>query len=66
MVTYVDETAELVAVQEIRRRALDIILVILMALMILAYVGKGVGNVVLTLVLLEWAYYARTDRKAHV
>jgi peptide/nickel transport system permease protein len=35
---------------------------ILMALMILAYVGKGVGNVVLTLVLLEWAYYARTAR----
>ena len=35
---------------------------ILMALMILAYLGKGVGNVVLTLVLLEWAYYARTAR----
>lgn len=35
---------------------------ILMALMILAYVGKGVGNVVLTLVLLEWSYYARTAR----
>jgi peptide/nickel transport system permease protein len=33
-----------------------------MALMILAYVGKGVGNVMLTLVLLEWAYYARTAR----
>lgn len=33
-----------------------------MALMILAYLGKGVGNVVLTLVLLEWAYYARTAR----
>jgi len=30
--------------------------------MILAYLGKGVGNVVLTLVLLEWAYYARTAR----
>ncbi|MDD0815173.1 ABC transporter permease [Curvibacter sp. HBC28] len=35
---------------------------ILMALMILAYLGKGVGNVMLTLVLLEWAYYARTAR----
>lgn len=35
---------------------------ILMALMILSYMGKGVGNVVLTLVLLEWAYYARTAR----
>ncbi|WP_410174374.1 ABC transporter permease [Pseudomonas helleri] len=35
---------------------------ILMALMILAWLGKGVGNVMLTLVLLEWAYYARTAR----
>ena len=31
-------------------------------MMILAYLGKGVGNVVLTLVILEWAYYARTAR----
>ncbi|GKS85908.1 ABC transporter permease [Acidovorax sp. SUPP1855] len=46
-------------------RVVDLLLsfpTILMALMILAYVGKGVGNVVLTLVLLEWAYYARTAR----
>jgi peptide/nickel transport system permease protein len=46
-------------------RLVDLLLsfpTILMALMILAYVGKGVGNVVLTLVLLEWAYYARTAR----
>lgn len=35
---------------------------ILVALMILAYVGKGIGNVVLTLVVLEWAYFARTAR----
>lgn len=35
---------------------------ILVALLILALLGKGVGNVVLTLVLLEWAYYARTAR----
>jgi len=35
---------------------------ILVAMMILAYLGKGVGNVVLTLVVLEWAYYARTAR----
>ena len=35
---------------------------ILMALMILAWLGKGVSNVMLTLVLLEWAYYARTAR----
>jgi peptide/nickel transport system permease protein len=46
-------------------RLVDLLLsfpTILMALMILAWVGKGVGNVVLTLVLLEWAYYARTAR----
>jgi peptide/nickel transport system permease protein len=46
-------------------RLVDLLLsfpTILMALMILAYVGKGVGNVMLTLVLLEWAYYARTAR----
>ncbi len=46
-------------------RLVDLILsfpTILMALMILAFLGKGVGNVVLTLVLLEWAYYARTAR----
>ena len=35
---------------------------ILVAMMILAYLGKGIGNVVLTLVVLEWAYYARTAR----
>jgi peptide/nickel transport system permease protein len=35
---------------------------ILVALMILAFLGKGVGNVMLALVLVEWAYYARTAR----
>lgn len=35
---------------------------ILVALMILAAVGKGVMNVVLALVIVEWAYYARTAR----
>jgi peptide/nickel transport system permease protein len=35
---------------------------ILVAMMILAYVGKGIGNVVLTLIVLEWAYFARTAR----
>lgn len=35
---------------------------ILIALLILALLGRGLGNVVLTLVLLEWAYYARTAR----
>lgn len=35
---------------------------ILVALLILAFFGRGVGNVIITLVLLEWAYYARTAR----
>lgn len=46
-------------------RLVDLLLsfpTLLMALMILAWTGKGVSNVVLTLVLLEWAYYARTAR----
>ena len=46
-------------------RLVDLLLsfpTILMALMILAWLGKGVGNVILTLVLLEWSYYARTAR----
>jgi peptide/nickel transport system permease protein len=35
---------------------------ILVAMMLLAFLGKSVTNVVLTLVLIEWAYYARTAR----
>lgn len=35
---------------------------ILIALMILAFLGKGVINVVLALILVEWASYARTAR----
>jgi peptide/nickel transport system permease protein len=35
---------------------------ILIALMILAFLGKGVLNVVLALVIVEWAAYARTAR----
>lgn len=35
---------------------------ILVALMILAVLGKGVMNVVFALVIVEWAYYARTVR----
>ena len=35
---------------------------ILAALMILAFLGKGVLNVVIALVVVEWAYYARTVR----
>lgn len=34
----------------------------LVALMILAFLGKGVGNVVLALIIVEWATYARTAR----
>lgn len=52
-------------VDTILMRLVDLLLsfpTILMSLMILAYVGRGVGNVVLTLVALEWAYYARTAR----
>ncbi|MGO1767665.1 MAG: ABC transporter permease [Advenella sp.] len=46
-------------------RTVDLMLsfpAILIAMMILAYLGKGIGNVILTLVILEWAYYARTAR----
>jgi peptide/nickel transport system permease protein len=35
---------------------------ILVALMILAFLGKGILNVVLALVIVEWATYARTAR----
>ncbi len=37
---------------------------ILVALMILALLGKGVMNVVLAIILVEWAGYARTSRSA--
>lgn len=46
-------------------RLVDLILAfpsILVALLLLALLGKGLGNVVLTLVIVEWAYYARTAR----
>jgi peptide/nickel transport system permease protein len=35
---------------------------ILVSMLILAYLGKGIFNVMGTLVVLEWAYYARTAR----
>ncbi|MFC0385062.1 ABC transporter permease [Muricoccus vinaceus] len=35
---------------------------ILSALMILAFLGKGIMNVVFALIVVEWAYYARTVR----
>lgn len=53
------------AVDAVIMRVVDLLMSlpsILVALLILALLGKGVGNVVLTLVLLEWAYYARTAR----
>ena len=37
---------------------------ILVALIVLALLGRGVGNVMLALVLVEWSYYARTARAA--
>jgi len=46
-------------------RLVDLLLAfpsILVAMMLLAFLGKSVTNVVLTLVLIEWAYYARTAR----
>ncbi len=52
-------------VDSIIMRVVDLIMAlpsILVALLMLAVFGRGVGNVILTLVLLEWAYYARTAR----
>jgi len=52
-------------VDDFLMRIVDLMLsfpAILIAMMILAYLGKGVSNVILTLVILEWAYYARTAR----
>ena len=52
-------------VDSIIMRTVDLLLSfpsVLVAMMILAYLGKSITNVVLTLVLLEWAYYARTVR----
>ena len=52
-------------VAAIRMRMVDLLLSfpsIFVAMMILAYIGKGIGNVVLTLIVLEWAYFARTAR----
>ena len=37
---------------------------ILVALMILAFLGKGIGNVMLAIIIVEWARYARTARGA--
>jgi peptide/nickel transport system permease protein len=35
---------------------------ILVALILLAALGKGIGNVVLALIIVQWAFYARTTR----
>ena len=37
---------------------------ILVALILLAIIGRGVGNVILALIIVQWAYYARTTRSA--
>ncbi|MFZ6769620.1 ABC transporter permease [Undibacterium sp. Di26W] len=37
---------------------------ILIALILLALTGQGVGKIILALVLVQWAYYARTARSA--
>ena len=37
---------------------------ILVALILLALLGKGVGNVMLALIIVQWAFYARTARGA--
>ncbi|MBP2229199.1 peptide/nickel transport system permease protein [Azospirillum agricola] len=37
---------------------------ILIALMVIAFLGRGIGNVLLALILVEWAYYARAARSA--
>jgi peptide/nickel transport system permease protein len=52
-------------VDSVIMRLVDLLLAfpsILVAMMLLAFLGKSVTNVVLTLVLIEWAYYARTAR----
>ena len=53
------------AVEAAIMRLVDFILAfptILVALIILAALGKGVDKVILSLVLMQWAYYARTVR----
>ncbi|CAO3424559.1 ABC transporter permease [Azospirillum doebereinerae] len=37
---------------------------ILIALMVIAFLGRGTANVLLALILVEWAYYARAARSA--
>jgi peptide/nickel transport system permease protein len=37
---------------------------ILVALMLLAILGRGVDKVILALIIVQWAYYARTTRSA--
>ncbi|WP_298380909.1 ABC transporter permease [Azospirillum sp.] len=37
---------------------------ILIALMVIAFLGRGIANVLLALILVEWAYYARAARSA--
>ena len=37
---------------------------ILVALVLLAVLGKGVDKIIIALVIVQWAYYARTARSA--
>jgi len=39
---------------------------ILIALILLAVLGQGVGKIILALVTVQWAYYARTTRSAAI
>src|SRR5690606_2870619 len=53
------------SVDALLMRIVDLVMAlpsILVALLMLAAFGRGVGNVVLVLVLMEWAYYARSAR----
>ena len=41
---------------------LVIVIAVLIALMLIAVLGKGVDKIILALVTVQWAYYARTVR----
>lgn len=53
------------AIDALAMRTVDLFLAfpaILVALIILGFLGKGVGNVILALVIVDWAFYARGVR----
>jgi peptide/nickel transport system permease protein len=52
-------------VEALAMRIVDIQLsfpTILIALLLLAFLGQGVGKIILALIIVQWAYYARTTR----